>query len=97
MDDLEKTKAEEQASETLASLCCDLKNFLSVVSGNAQLLAELSHKELSEQATHRDQFISSSQDIREASEQMTESLHRLVRLCDALGKPCDSVSDKASS
>lgn len=97
MDDLEKTKAEEQASETLASLCCDLKNFLSVVSGNAQLLAELSHKELSEQATHRDQFISSSQDIREASEQMTESLHRLLHLCDALGKPCDSVSDKASS
>ena len=93
MKDLEKTRAEEQAPQTLASLCCDLKNSLSVVSGNAQLLAELIRQELSEHAAHRDQFVSSTQDIREAGEQMTESLHRLARFCNALGKPCDSDSN----
>lgn len=94
MKDLEKAKAKDQAPETLASLCCDLKNSLSVISGNAQLLAELIRQELSEHAAHRDQFASSTQDIQEAGEQMTESLQRLARLCDGLGEPCDSASDE---
>jgi len=81
MTDFEEPETEEDIREVLSSVYHDLNNPLSIISGNAQFLIELSQEqELDEQ------FESSAQDIQEASRRMSESLQRLTRLKDALGE-----------
>jgi signal transduction histidine kinase len=71
----------EDAQETISSVYHDLNNPLSIISGNAQFLLELSRQEGLD-----DQFASSAEDIKEAAEQMADSLERLNRLKRAIGK-----------
>jgi len=62
----------ENIHETVSSVHHDLNNPLSIISGNAQFLLELSREEDLDE-----QFASSAKDIREAAQQMATSLHRL--------------------
>ena len=79
MDDLELPLPEEEIQDVLSSVHHDLNNPLSIISGNAQFLRELSReKDLD------DQFTSSVQDIQEAAQQMAEVLQRLNRLKEQL-------------
>ena len=80
MDD--KPAAESTAEnprEVISSVYHDLNNPLSIISGNAQFLLELSREE-----DLNDQFVSSVQDIKEAAQQMADSLNRLNRLKEEL-------------
>lgn len=61
--------------ETVSSVYHDLNNPLSIISGNAQFLLEISREEELD-----DQFVSSAQDIKEAAQRMADSLHKLTRL-----------------
>mgnify|MGYP000120139913 CR=1 FL=1 len=79
MSDFEEPETTDELHETLSAVYHDLNNPLSIISGNAQFLLELSREEGLD-----DQFASSAQDIQEASQRMAESLQRLTRLRDAL-------------
>lgn len=79
MTDIEEPVTEEDIHELISSVYHDLNNPLSIISGNAQFLHELSQEhDLDEQ------FASSAQDIQEATQRMSESLQRLTRLKDHL-------------
>lgn len=65
----------EDIHDTVSSVHHDLNNPLSIISGNAQFL-----RELSREASVDDQFASSAEDIMEAAEQMADSIERLERL-----------------
>jgi K+-sensing histidine kinase KdpD len=79
MSDSEEPDPTEAVPEALSSVYHDLNNPLSIISGNAQFLLELSQEEGLDE-----QFVSSARDIQEASRRMTESLQQLTRLRDAL-------------
>ncbi|ABC43870.1 K+-sensing histidine kinase KdpD [Salinibacter ruber] len=79
MSDFEEPETTDELHEALSTVYHDLNNPLSIISGNAQFLLELSREEELD-----DQFASSAQDIQEASQRMAESLQRLTRLRDAL-------------
>lgn len=80
MTDFEELETEEEIREAVSSVYHDLNNPLSIISGNAQFLHELSQEEELD-----DQFASSARDIQEACQRMAESLQRLTRLKNALG------------
>lgn len=65
----------DEMHETVSSVYHDLNNPLSIISGNAQFLLEISREEDLDE-----QFVSSAQDIKEAAQRMADSLHRLTRL-----------------
>lgn len=71
----------DEVREAVSSVYHDLNNPLSIISGNAQFL-----RELSREADLDDQFVSSVQDIQEAAQRMSESLDRLTRLKEELGE-----------
>lgn len=75
MSDPESQASLDEVRETVSSVYHDLNNPLSIISGNAQFLLELSRE-----AEVEDQFVSSVQDIQEAAQRMSESLDRLTRL-----------------
>jgi len=79
MSDSEEPAPTDAVPETLSSVYHDLNNPLSIISGNAQFLLELSQEEGLDE-----QFVSSARDIQEASRRMAESLQELTRLRDAL-------------
>ena len=79
MSDFEEPQTTDELHEALSTVYHDLNNPLSIISGNAQFLLELSREEELDE-----QFSSSAQDIQEASRRMAESLQRLTRLKDAL-------------
>ncbi|MFO8100144.1 MAG: histidine kinase dimerization/phospho-acceptor domain-containing protein [Salinibacter sp.] len=62
--------------DTVSSVHHDLNNPLSIISGNAQFLLELTK----EKEDLDGQFESSAEDIQAAAEQIASSLHRLARL-----------------
>lgn len=80
MTDFEELKTEEDVREVVSSVYHDLNNPLSIISGNAQFLLELSQEQDLDE-----QFESSARDIQEASQRMSESLQQLTRLKDSLG------------
>jgi len=80
MTDFEEPETNEEIREVVSSVYHDLNNPLSIISGNAQFLVELSQEEELDE-----QFVSSAQDIQEACERMSEALQRLTHLKDALG------------
>lgn len=77
--DTESPESTEEIHEVVASVYHDLNNPLSIISGNAQFLLELSREEDLD-----DQFVSSARDIQEATQRMAESLQRLTRLREHL-------------
>ncbi|PSQ83124.1 MAG: histidine kinase [Bacteroidetes bacterium QH_2_63_10] len=79
MTELEEPVTEEDIREVVSSVYHDLNNPLSIISGNAQFLQELSQEQDLDE-----QFVSSAQDIQEATQRMSESLQRLTRLRDHL-------------
>ncbi len=79
MSDFEEPVTEEDIRELVSSVYHDLNNPLSIISGNAQFLHELSQEQDLDE-----QFVSSAQDIQEATQRMSESLQRLTRLKDHL-------------
>jgi len=79
MTDFEEPETNEEIREVVSSVYHDLNNPLSIISGNAQFLVELSQEEELDE-----QFVSSAQDIQEACERMSEALQRLTHLKDAL-------------
>ncbi len=79
MSEPESTDSLEDAHETVSSIYHDLNNPLSIISGNAQFLLEISREEEMDE-----QFVSSVRDINEAAQRMTDSLRRLTRLRDEL-------------
>ena len=79
MTELEEPVTEEDIREVVSSVYHDLNNPLSIISGNAQFLQELSQEQGLDE-----QFVSSAQDIQEATQRMSESLQRLTRLRDHL-------------
>lgn len=80
MSDDSADSTAQDAQEAISSVYHDLNNPLSIISGNAQFLLELSREEDID-----DQFVSSVQDIKEAAQQMAESMERLNRLKEAMG------------
>ena len=79
MSDSESIDTLDDAHETVSSVYHDLNNPLSIISGNAQFLLEISKEEDLDE-----QFISSARDIREAAERMSDSLSRLTQLKEEL-------------
>lgn len=79
MSDPEPTNSLDDAHETVSSVYHDLNNPLSIISGNAQFLLEISREEDMDE-----QVISSAQDIKEAAQRMSDSLQRLTRLKEEL-------------
>ena len=79
MPDSEEPELEEDVHEVVSSVYHDLNNPLSIISGNAQFLLELSQEQDLDE-----QFVSSARDVQEASERMSKSLQRLTRLRDYL-------------
>jgi K+-sensing histidine kinase KdpD len=79
MSDFEAPETKEDLHEVVSSVYHDLNNPLSIIAGNAQFLVELSREEDLDE-----QFVSSAQDIQEASQRMSESLQRLTRLKEHL-------------
>lgn len=79
MTDFEEPETKEEIREAVSTVYHELNNPLSIISGNAQFLVELSQEEELDE-----QFVSSAQDIQEACRRMTESLQRLTRLRDSL-------------
>lgn len=69
----------DEVRDAVSSVYHDLNNPLSIISGNAQFLLEISEEEELD-----DQFVSSARDIKEAAERMADSLHRLTRLKEEL-------------
>lgn len=79
MADFDAPTTKEEIHEIVSSVYHDLNNPLSIISGNAQFLLELSREEDLDE-----QFESSVRDIQEASQQMSESLQRLTYLKEQL-------------
>ena len=79
MSDNNTVESREDAREAISSVYHDLNNPLSIISGNAQFLLELSREQDLD-----DQFVSSVQDIKEATQQMADSLNRLSRLKETI-------------
>lgn len=79
MTDSQPLDSVDDVRDRVSSVYHDLNNPLSIISGNAQFLLELSREEDLD-----DQFISSVQDIKEATERMSGSLNRLTRLKEEL-------------
>mgnify|MGYP002763517178 CR=1 FL=1 len=75
MSNSESPESLDDVRETVSSVHHDLNNPLSIISGNAQFLLEISQEEELDE-----QFVSSAQDIKEAAQRMADSLHRLARL-----------------
>lgn len=65
----------EDVHDTLSSIHHDLNNPLSIISGNAQFLLELSRDEDLD-----GQLTSSVEDIQKAAQRISESMHRLAQL-----------------
>jgi signal transduction histidine kinase len=65
----------EEAREALSQVYHDLNNPLSIISGNAQFLLEIS-----KEADVDDAFVTSIEDIREAADRMAEALRELMEL-----------------
>ena len=65
----------EEAREALSQVYHDLNNPLSIISGNAQFLLEIS-----KDADIDDAFVTSIEDIREAADRMAEALRELMEL-----------------
>lgn len=65
----------EEAREALSKVYHDLNNPLSIISGNAQFLLEISRE-----ADLDDAFVTSVEDIREAADRMAEALRDLMEL-----------------
>lgn len=65
----------EEAREALSQVYHDLNNPLSIISGNAQFLLEIS-----KDADVDDAFVTSIEDIREAADRMAEALRELMEL-----------------
>lgn len=79
MDDIDVPMTDEDLHEAISTVYHELNNPLSIISGNAQFLLELSReKNLDEQ------FVSSAEDIQEATQQMSKSLEHLTRLREHL-------------
>lgn len=79
MADFDVPMTDEDIHEAISTVYHELNNPLSIISGNAQFLIELSReKDLDEQ------FVSSAEDIQEATQQMSESLNELTRLREHL-------------
>jgi signal transduction histidine kinase len=81
MSDTEPPESLDDLRETVSSVYHDLNNPLSIISGNAQFLLELTRE-----ADVDEQFVSSVRDIKEATERMSDSLNRLTRLKEELGE-----------
>ena len=79
--DFDEPETKEELHEVISSVYHDLNNPLSIIAGNAQFLVELSQEEELDE-----QFLSSAQDIQEASQQMSGPLQRLTRLKERLKK-----------
>lgn len=79
MSDSSSIDSLDDAREAVSTVYHDLNNPLSIISGNAQFLLEISKEEDLDE-----QFISSAKDIREAAQRMEESLSRLTRLKEKL-------------
>lgn len=77
--DSEPLESTDDLHEVVSSVYHDLNNPLSIISGNAQFLLELSREEDLD-----DQFVSSARDIQEATERMADSLQRLTHLREHL-------------
>lgn len=69
----------DELHDTVSAVYHDLNNPLSIISGNAQFLLEISEEEDLD-----DQFVSSARDIKEAAQRMADSLHELTRLKEEL-------------
>ena len=65
----------EEVQKTLSKVYHDLNNPLSIISGNAQFLLEIS-----QEGDVDEQFVSSVRDIKEAAERMSEALRELTEL-----------------
>jgi len=65
----------EEAREALSKIYHDLNNPLSIISGNAQFLLEISRE-----SDLDDSFVTSVQDIREAADRMASALRTLTEL-----------------
>lgn len=72
-------ETKEDIHETVSTVYHDLNNPLSIISGNAQFLLELSQAE-----DLGEQYQSSARDIQEAAQRMADSLQRLTRLKERL-------------
>ena len=79
MDEPDTIDSWDEAHEAVSSVYHDLNNPLSIISGNAQFLLEISREEDLDE-----QFVSSARDIKEAAERMADSLNRLTRLKEEL-------------
>jgi signal transduction histidine kinase len=79
MSESESSASLEDVREAVSTVHHDLNNPLSIISGNAQFLLELSRE-----ADLDKQFISSIRDVQEAAERMSDSLDRLTRLKEQL-------------
>lgn len=80
MTDFDEPDTKEEIREVVSTVYHDLNNPLSIISGNAQFLVELSQEEELDE-----QFVSSARDVQEACQRMSEALQRLIHLKDALG------------
>lgn len=79
MSNPESVDSLDDAHERVSSVYHDLNNPLSIISGNAQFLLEISREEDLDE-----QFVSSARDIKEAAQRMADSLQRLTRLKEEL-------------
>lgn len=79
MSNSESPESLDDVRETVSSVYHDLNNPLSIISGNAQFLLELTREEDVDE-----QFVSSVRDIKQAAERMSDSLNRLTRLKEDL-------------
>jgi nitrogen-specific signal transduction histidine kinase len=79
MSDAEPPESLDDVREAVSSVYHDLNNPLSIISGNAQFLLELTRE-----ADVDEQFVSSVRDIKEATDRMSNSLNRLTRLKEEL-------------
>jgi nitrogen-specific signal transduction histidine kinase len=79
MSESESSVSLEEVRDAVSSVYHDLNNPLSIISGNAQFLLELSRE-----ADLDEQFVSSVQDIQEAAQRVSSSLDRLTRLKEEL-------------
>ncbi len=79
MSESQPTETIDEVHETVSSVYHDLNNPLSIISGNAQFLLEISREEELD-----DQFVSSARDIKQAAQRMADSLHKLTRLKEEL-------------
>lgn len=79
MDESTDLQSLDDVRDTVSTVYHDLNNPLSIISGNAQFLLEISEEEDLDE-----QFVSSARDIKEAAQRMADSLHKLTRLKEEL-------------